>query len=76
MDIILSFLVSRIRVVNVAMVSQPSPSTMGNTALPFKPITLNNLLTITASLGRYPLSSINPKLMKKNPTMGNMIAME
>ena len=35
---------SRTRVVMVAMVTQPSPSTMGRTALPFKPEALNRRL--------------------------------
>ncbi len=44
--------VSRMRVVSVAIVSQPSPSTIGSTAFPFKPIDLKMRLTITASRGR------------------------
>ena len=44
--------VSRIRVVSVAIVSQPSPSTIGSTALPFRPIDLKMRLTITARRGR------------------------
>ena len=47
-----SLRVSMIRAVIVAMVSQPSPSTMGRTALPFSPIRLKTLFTITARRGR------------------------
>ena len=47
-----SLRVSMIRAVMVAMVSQPSPSTMGSTALPFRPIRLKTLFTITARRGR------------------------
>ena len=47
-----SFRVSMIRAVMVAMVSQPRPSTIGSTALPFSPIRLKTLFTITASRGR------------------------
>jgi hypothetical protein len=31
-------------------------------------------IVITASLGKYPESSISPKMRKKQPTMGRMIA--
>jgi hypothetical protein len=48
---------------------------MGNTAFPFNPIFLKILLVITANLGRYPESSMNPKTRKKQPTMGRTIAM-
>ena len=44
--------VSRIRVVIVAIVSQPRPSTIGSTALPFNPIFLKTRSTMTASRGR------------------------
>ena len=50
--IILSFLLSNILAVIVAIVSQPSPRTIGSTALPLRPISLNILSTIIASLGR------------------------
>ena len=74
--ITLSFLVSITLAVNVAIVSQPSPSTIGRTAFPCSPISLNILCTIMASLGRYPESSSMPNAMKKVPTMGSMSAME
>jgi len=70
-----SLSVSKMRVVIVAIVSHPSPMTIGNTAFPFSPIFLKILLVITASLGRYPESSINPKTRKKQPTMGKTMAM-
>ena len=47
-----SFFVSRTRVVSVAIVSQPRPRTIGNTALPFKPIRRKTRCSITASRGR------------------------
>ena len=52
MTITRSLRVSMIRAVMVAMVSQPRPSTMGRTALPFSPIHLKTRFTITASRGR------------------------
>ncbi len=71
-----SFFVSRMRVVRVAIVSQPSPRMRGRTALPLQPIFLKTLSTITASLGRYPESSIIPKPIKNVPTIGNIMARE
>ena len=47
-----SLRVGRIRVVSVAIVSQPRPSTIGSTALPFSPISRNTRSLITASRGR------------------------
>ena len=47
-----SLRVARMRVVMVAMVSQPRPSTMGSTALPLRPMSLNTRLRTTASRGR------------------------
>ncbi len=47
-----SFFVDRMRVVRVAMVSQPRPSTIGSTALPFSPMSRNTRSLITASRGR------------------------
>ena len=47
-----SFRVSMMRAVIVAIVSQPSPSTIGRTALPFSPIRLNTLFSMTARRGR------------------------
>ena len=47
-----SLRVSRMRVVMVAMVSQPSPRIMGSTALPFRPITLKMRLTRIDMRGR------------------------
>ena len=52
-----SLRVSMIRAVMVAMVSQPRPSTIGSTALPFSPMARKARLTITARRGRYPVSS-------------------
>ena len=49
-----SFSVSRIRVVMVAMVSHPSPRTMGKTAFPLSPIFLKIWLVMTASLRQVP----------------------
>ncbi len=46
-----SFGVPRIRVVIVAIVSQPRPSTMGRTAFPFSPITRKMRSAKIASLG-------------------------
>ena len=69
-----SFRVSRIRVVSVAMVSQPSPSTIGSTALPFRPIAWKGRLAITASRGRYPESSRMLKARKKVSTIGMTMA--
>ncbi len=43
---------SRIRVVSVAIVSQPRPSTIGSTALPFSPMRRKVRSSITASRGR------------------------
>jgi hypothetical protein len=47
-----SLRVGRMRVVSVAIVSQPRPSTIGSTALPFRPIRRNTRSVITASRGR------------------------
>ena len=47
-----SFFVGRMRVVSVAIVSQPRPSTIGSTALPFRPISRKTRSLITASRGR------------------------
>ena len=47
-----SFFVSRTRVVRVAIVSHPSPSTMGSTALPLSPMARNARFIITAKRGR------------------------
>ena len=76
MTIIRSLRVSRIRVVRVAMVSQPRPSTMGRTALPLSPMRRKSPSTMTASRGRYPESSSAPKAMKKVPTIGSTRARE
>src|SRR3989338_6756411 len=65
---------SRMRVVMVAIVSQPSPSTRGRTALPFKPTNRQKRLAITASLGKYPTSSMKPKHRKNIVTIGRIIA--
>ena len=46
-----SFGVPRIRVVIVAIVSQPRPSTIGSTALPFRPIARNRRSLKIASRG-------------------------
>jgi len=64
-----SLWVSRILVVMVAIVPQPRPSTIGSTALPLRPIFEKTLFERTAILGRYPLSSRNPKAMKKVAVM-------
>ena len=71
--IILSLLVSRILVVIVAIVSHPRPSTIGKTALPFRPITLNILLAMIASLGKYPESSSIAKAIKNVVVIGSII---
>ena len=47
-----SFLVSRMRVVMVAIVAQPSPRIMGSTALPLRPINRNSRFTMTAIRGK------------------------
>ena len=47
-----SFFVSRMRVVSVAIVSQPRPRTIGSTALPLRPMRRNERFSITARRGR------------------------
>jgi len=42
----------RMRVVNVAMVTQPRPSTIGSTARPLRPISENRRLAMTVRRGR------------------------
>ena len=70
--IILSFFVSSILELNTAIVPQPTPNTIGRTALPFKPTSENNLLSITDNLGKYPESSNIPK-KEKNAIMKKII---
>ena len=69
-----SFRVGRMRVVRVAMVSQPRPRTMGSTALPLRPMTLNTRSVMTARRGRYPESSSMENTTKKVATMGSTMA--
>ena len=47
-----SFRVSRMRVLIVAMVSQPRPRIIGSTALPLSPIRRKTRLTMIAIRGR------------------------
>ena len=68
-----SLLVGSVRVTIVAIVSQPSPKTMGIIALPESPIFLNARSSIKASLGKYPESSIKANTRKNNPTIGKII---
>ena len=70
----LSRFVSSTRVVRVAMVTQPSPSTIGSTAFPFSPSRWNNRLLSAANLGRYPESSNTPKARKNVETIGRINA--
>ena len=58
----------------VAMVQQPNPSTMGKVALPLSPIKRISRSDNMARRGRYPLSSIRPKAMKKVATTGRTMA--
>jgi hypothetical protein len=70
----LSRRVSRVRVTNVAMVSQPKPKTMGMTARPLSPISLKSLSMSIANRGRYPESSMSANARKNVVTMGRIIA--
>ena len=70
-----SFGVDRILVVIVAMVSQPSLSTIGNTALPLSPIARNMRSVKTARRGMYPLSSRKPNSSGRTSLTGNTMAM-
>ena len=58
----------------VAMVSQPSPSIMGSTALPFSPITRKTRFTMMAMRGKYPESSMMLNTKKNVVTMGSTMA--
>lgn len=62
------------RVVIVAMVTHPSPSTMGSTARPFKPRARKGRFSMAARRGRYPESSIRLNIKKKVLTMGSTMA--
>ncbi len=70
---ILSRVVSRVRVTTVAIVSQPSPRVKGMTARPLSPTFLHARSARRASRGRYPVSSRKEKKKKKVPTTGRMI---
>ena len=66
--------VVKIRVVSVAIVTQPKPKTIGKTARPFKPIAEKTRLVITDKRGKYPESSKMEKAMKKVVTKGKISA--
>jgi len=72
--IILSFFVSSVLTVIVAIVTQPQPSIKGNIAFPFNPRNFNGLFPITASLGKYPESSNKPNEIKNVRTIGKIMA--
>ena len=69
-----SLRVSMMRAVSVAIVSQPRPSTIGRTALPFSPMPRSTRLDMTASRGRYPESSSIEKTKKNVVTTGRTMA--
>jgi hypothetical protein len=57
-EILFSRSLPSIRVVIVAIVTQPKPRMSGMTALPFKPIAFRLRSTNVARRGKYPLSSM------------------
>ncbi len=69
-----SLRVSMMRAVRVAIVSQPSPSTIGSTALPLSPMERSRRLLMTARRGRYPESSSIENTKKNVATTGSTIA--
>ena len=69
-----SLRVSRMRVVIVAMVAQPSPRSIGSTAFPFSPMIRKTRFTMIARRGKYPESSRMLNTRKNVVTIGSTMA--